>query len=318
MTPGLSVVLPVHNGRPFLDDAIASILRQTYADFELVILDDGSTDGTAADLARWSARDPRIRVATNPSPTGLVASAQAVVEHADAPLVARMDADDISRADRLERQVNLLAREPDTVLVGSLWEGIDPRGRRVRPRDRASLLRQAPSAPFPHGSVVFRREAFDQVGGYRTGTEGWEDLDLFLRLRSAGRLLVVPEALYRYRFHDSTGVAAVERMWPGMVASLSAYGGSCAAGRVGALSYLGQLRLWSGRRPGVLSGMLAAVDGPPDRATIRAILLAAAGAAAPTTVRRLLSWATVRRDAAATRQGIGGEEAHEWRFGPSS
>src|SRR5882672_4658868 len=101
-TPLLSVVMPVHNGRPFLDESISSILNQTLADFEFVILDDASTDGSGSLLREWEKRDGCIRVVRTDRKLGLAGSSNFVSRQANTGVLARMDADDISHPDRLK------------------------------------------------------------------------------------------------------------------------------------------------------------------------------------------------------------------------
>ena len=111
MTHGdhISVVMPVHNALPHLDAAVRSILDQTHANFEFVIFDDASTDGSAERLREWAARDSRIRLLEGQENLGPVGSSSLVVEQAKAPLIARMDADDVCDPDRLRRQVQVLS-----------------------------------------------------------------------------------------------------------------------------------------------------------------------------------------------------------------
>jgi glycosyltransferase involved in cell wall biosynthesis len=200
--------MPVHNGEPYVAAAIQSVLDQTLTDFELVIVENGSSDGSVDTLRAAAARDPRIRLIESPRALGVVGAAVAVVAAACAPLIARHDQDDLSHPDRLARQVAAMDAAPDAVAVGTLSEGIDPAGRRVRPRDRWRLLRRSPLPPFPHGSMCVRREVFDRVGGYREGTCLWEDIDLCLRLVREGPVLVLPDALYRSRFHPASAIAS--------------------------------------------------------------------------------------------------------------
>jgi len=100
-TPPVSVVMPVHNAGAYLDGAVRSILGQTFSDFEFVILDDGSTDGSLERLRRWAKEDGRIRLIENERRSGAAASSNRVARAASAPLVARMDADDIAEPERL-------------------------------------------------------------------------------------------------------------------------------------------------------------------------------------------------------------------------
>ena len=165
---------------------------QTWTDFEFVILDDGSDDDSLEILHRWAERDARIRVVEGGRSRGPVGSSNLVVAHSRAPIVARMDADDVATPDRLERQLQALDRNPDAVLVGSVWEGIDRQGRVVRDPDLSALFANRFAAPFAHGSIMFRRSAFDKVGGYRRACEFWEDLDLSLRMARHGRFSSCP------------------------------------------------------------------------------------------------------------------------------
>jgi len=103
--PQVSVVMPVHNALPFLDESIRSILEQTFKDFEFVILDDASSDGSTQLLREWSQRDARIRLQESTEQLGLSGSSNAVVLKTQARIVARMDADDVSHPDRLRRQL---------------------------------------------------------------------------------------------------------------------------------------------------------------------------------------------------------------------
>jgi glycosyltransferase involved in cell wall biosynthesis len=318
--------MPVHNASPFLDACIASIVGQTLSDFELVILENGSTDDSRDRARAWAARDPRIRVLEDDARLGLVTSSNRVVAATRAPIVARMDADDVSDPCRLERQLAVLASHPDVVAVGTLYDGIDRRGRRVRPRDRSLLVRRTTEAPFPHGSVAFRRLAFDAIGGYRDEATGWEDLDLLQRLAQAGRMLVLPDPLYRVRYHvasfstarDTAGLRrdSVTRLeeralrFEGPLPS-GIYSDESPAGRL----YLREaMRLWAGERPDLLR-VLRFAD--VREAPLRRLPLLAWGVwsrVSPGTLRAAMrAWIRVRdaRHAHALPDG----RPVEWRFG---
>src|ERR1041385_2998498 len=127
----VSVVMPVYNALPHLDAAVRSILNQSHADYEFVIYDDASTDGSTKRLREWASQDKRIRLFEGDHNLGPVGSSDFVVEHSTLPLVARMDADDTCSPDRLERQLELFREKPRAGLVGSLFEIIDERGRRI-------------------------------------------------------------------------------------------------------------------------------------------------------------------------------------------
>ena len=120
--PMISVCMPVYNAAKYLDKAIRSILNQSFEDFEFLMADDGSTDGSARILERYAARDPRIRLIRRPH-KGLAPTLQELVEEARGEFIARMDGDDIALPERFQKQVEYLLANPDCVLVGSrVWE----------------------------------------------------------------------------------------------------------------------------------------------------------------------------------------------------
>src|SRR4029079_17325746 len=131
----------VHNAGAYLDACVASVLAQDFADYELLLYNDGSTDGSADRLRAWAARDSRVRVESGDTRLGAVGSSNRIVELARAPLVARLDADDVMLPGRLTSQVAVFAERSKAVLVGSLSWTIDAAGTRVRAPDLARLLR---------------------------------------------------------------------------------------------------------------------------------------------------------------------------------
>ena len=197
-TPRVSVVMPVRNAMPFLPVAIESILNQSFRDFEFIIADDSSDDGSTECISEYAARDSRIRMLRTNFRLGPVGSSNWAAGAARAPMVARMDADDVSHPQRLERQIAILDESADVVLVGSLFELIDAEGSVLRPPDLSSLLMtQRPGCA--HSSIFYRRDAFHRAGGYRAGTDYFEDRDLYLRLSQFGRLMVSSEPLISVR-----------------------------------------------------------------------------------------------------------------------
>ncbi len=205
--PRLAVVLPVYNCRRYLAAAITSIQAQTYADFTLVVVDDGSTDGSAAIIDRLAAGDPRLHVIRRPN-TGIVGALNDGLAVGDADLVARMDGDDLAEPDRFAAQLAFLARAPDCIALGTAARIIDTGGAVVDlyrpPSDHDGIVAQllrGNGAALLHPSVIFRRQALAAAGGYDPAFCRAEDLDLFLRLSRLGRFANLPEPLMRYRLH---------------------------------------------------------------------------------------------------------------------
>jgi glycosyltransferase involved in cell wall biosynthesis len=208
--PAISVLMAVRNGARFIDEAIASVLGQTLTDLELVLVDNGSHDGTAERIAAWSRLDPRVRSFRVDRP-GLARSLNYAAAQARASVLARLDADDIAEPRRLEVQLAALIADPSLGAIGSNALLIDARGRRVgelrRPSGRDAIRAHfVEGNPFVHSSVVMRRSFFDQVGGYRDGLCVTEDLDLWIRLAEVSELGLVPLPLVRYRVHGGSMV----------------------------------------------------------------------------------------------------------------
>ena len=203
--------MPCFNAAATIDEAVESILAQTRSDFELIAVDDGSTDDTRRRLETWSQRDGRVLVLARPH-GGQVESLQAGLAACRAPLVARMDADDRSHPDRLAAQEEFLRTHPDVAVVACLVEGFPPGDVRQGFRLYLEWLNglRTPEAiareifvesPLAHSSVVMRRAWLENVGGYQD--QGWpEDYDLWLRLHLAGAAFAkVPDVLLLWREH---------------------------------------------------------------------------------------------------------------------
>ena len=304
--PLISVVMPVYNARPFLGESIRSILEQTFSDFEFVILDDASTDGSIELLREWSLRDKRIHLHESKKRLGLSGSSNAVVSKARASIVARMDADDIAHPDRLRRQWNIMEGRPDVAVIGVLCNGIDTSGREVRPRDRWRLVRRSLYVPFPHGSAMFRREVFDQVGGYDETVNSGEDQDLFSRMAARGRVLTLPDVLYSYRYHSSNatlfnGTRAVGE-------NHSQNGNALAA-----FYMLGAMRLWAGDPPMLLEPMLKKKSLKWTPRTLMILASAIWGHISPPTLRVFLRSSIRARDLLASVRVKDGRP-YEWRL----
>jgi glycosyltransferase involved in cell wall biosynthesis len=207
-TPKVSVVMPVHNAMPYLDIAVESILGQTLQNFEFVIVDDASTDGSTERLREWASTDPRIRLIEEKANLGPALSSERVARAARAPFVARMDADDVSDPDRLAEQLAVFDRYPETGIVACLCDFVDTRNRKLRGSERWRLSRRSPLVPFAHGAMMYRRNVFELAGGYRRECEYWEDQDLVTRMSRLAPIMVIPRSLYQVRFSATSTRAA--------------------------------------------------------------------------------------------------------------
>lgn len=201
--------MPCRNAAETVDDAVQSVLSQDLEDLELIAVDDGSEDQTGAQLTRWSQLDPRVVVLKSPG-SGIIPALNLGIQEARAPLVGRMDADDIARPDRLAKQAAWLEDHPDAALVGCLVEAFPKELVRAGFRAYVSWLNSLITpediareifveSPLAHPSVVMRSEWLDRVNGYLDF--GWpEDYDLWLRMHVAGATFgKVPERLLLWR-----------------------------------------------------------------------------------------------------------------------
>lgn len=204
-SPKVSLLMPVYNGAPYLKETLDSVLRQTFTDFELIIINDGSTDDTKTIIEAYSTRDSRI-VAVHQDNIGLVNSLNKGLAIARSNLIARIDGDDPSFETRLDEQYQLFMNDKSLVLAGGGFEIIDENGyfiETIHPaiddRDlrRTLMLRN----PFGHAGVMFRKDAALQTGGYSSDFGPTEDYDLWIRLSKLGTLAAIPNPIYRYRIN---------------------------------------------------------------------------------------------------------------------
>lgn len=201
--------MSVRNGAPWVREAVESVLSQTAPDLELIVIDDGSADATAALLD--AVRDARLRVEHRP-PAGLAAALNRAVDLARAPLLARLDADDVALPERLARQRRFLESRPDVGLCGTGAREVDAAGREVAvvtpPADDAAIRRALIRRnPFVHSSVLMRRRALEAAGGYDPHWAVAQDYDLWMRMSRVTRLGNLPEPL------------VIRRLLPGRVST---------------------------------------------------------------------------------------------------
>ena len=206
-SPAVSVLMSVRNGAPWVRNAVLSVLGQSAGDLELIVVDDGSTDDTGAVLASFA--DPRLRVERR-APEGLTRALNRALALARAPLVARLDADDVALPERLACQRAFLDGRPDVGLLGTGAREVDAAGRLVRvvsPPAGDEALRRAliRCNPFVHSSVMMSREAVERAGGYDPALAVAQDYDLWMRMSRITRMANLPEAL------------VVRRLLPGRV-----------------------------------------------------------------------------------------------------
>ena len=196
----VSVVMSVYNAERYLAQAVGSVLQQDLEDFEFVVIDDGSTDGSLEILRSFS--DKRLIVFEQEN-QGLPKALNRGVMQAQASTIARMDADDVAMPNRLRLQLGFLEQNSDHVAVGSNARVIDEHGSYVyttnQPVDDRSLRSRLPETPLIHPASMFRKAAFEAAGGYGEQMIGVEDTVLFNRMMRCGKMANVAEPLIEYR-----------------------------------------------------------------------------------------------------------------------
>ncbi|MDQ3279839.1 MAG: glycosyltransferase [Acidobacteriota bacterium] len=215
MNARVSVVMSVYNGAASLAATLDSIVAQTMRDFELIAIDDGSTDVTPQILARYAAADPRIRVITQPN-AGLTRALIRGCAEAGAPVIARHDCGDVSHPERLAKQLALL--EQGHVVTGTAARFVSHEGdtlyfaRGDGDEVRHSLLHDDPVRihGIVHATAMFRRDAYLAAGGYRAEFRTAQDLDLWIRLAPLGTFVVTEEVLYEALF-DARSISGSSR-----------------------------------------------------------------------------------------------------------
>ena len=210
-SPAISVILPCYNAEKTVEETLQSLAKQAFADFEVLMVDDGSIDDTGRILAAWADKDDRFKHLSQPH-AGVIAASNAGMQVSVGQYIARMDADDRAHPQRLEKQIRFLETNPDHALVSSLVkafpEGDVGGGFQVYINWLNTLVTDEQirreifvESPLPNPTVMFRREWLLKMNGYEE--RGFpEDYDLYLRLYLAGaKFAKIPEILHEWREH---------------------------------------------------------------------------------------------------------------------
>ncbi len=212
----LSVLMPAYNAGNYISEAIDSILKQTFTDFEFIIVNDGSTDNTKEIIESFS--DPRI-ILLNQENKGIATALNAGLSKAKAPYIARFDADDVCFPHRLEQQYDFLNTHPGYIVCGSDAEYISANGehlfnfRSISHTHEQIIEKVYAHCPFIHSSVMYRKDAVIKAGGYSLHAHNFEDYFLWIRLKQFGKFYNLRQQLIKVRFNPSS--ATIDEKWRG-------------------------------------------------------------------------------------------------------
>lgn len=203
----ISVLMPVRNSMPFILEAINSILSQSFTDFELIIIDDGSTDSTFKTVAKFASDDKRIKLIKNTG-RGISSALNLGLLKSKGAFIARMDSDDICMPNRFQEQVDFLLKNPDIGAVGAQVKWVDKNANfigngnyPIHWKDCEAFLSLGTS--FCHPTMMIRRQLLESCNGYRSDFDGAEDIDLWLRLSNNYKLANLPSVQLHYRVHET-------------------------------------------------------------------------------------------------------------------
>jgi glycosyltransferase involved in cell wall biosynthesis len=208
MNPKVTVLMPVYNAGEYLSGAIDSILKQTFHEFEFLIINDGSTDESLNTLCSYSKKDSRIKIIDQLN-SGIVNALNVGLNESRGKWIFRMDQDDIAFSHRISNQLNLLQSNPSLVLLGGCCEQINSNGMTLRinrypyEHDKLVAALEKKRAFFPHSSACFSRELVLKLGGYRERFNYAEDQDLWLRLSQHGMIGCIDDVVLKLRKHPS-------------------------------------------------------------------------------------------------------------------
>jgi glycosyltransferase involved in cell wall biosynthesis len=207
----ISIILPAYNATQFIRPAVESILQQTFTEFELIVVDDGSSDDTVQILETFVQQDARVRLLQSPH-GGLSRALNRGIAAARYDWIGRMDADDIALSDRLQKQVDAIRANPEVVAWGTYAYHMNSQGKtlsiaRTGPTTEQEFHAQRQAGHLVqliHPTVVLRKDVLLAVGGYKPEFEPVEELELFDRMAAHGATLAIPEPLLRYRVHSGS------------------------------------------------------------------------------------------------------------------
>jgi glycosyltransferase involved in cell wall biosynthesis len=202
--PLVSIVLPVYNAGVYLKEAIQSILDQTYTNFELIIINDGSTDDSEKLIKSFT--DDRIRYIYQQN-TGLAGALNTGLKASNGKYIARQDQDDISLKERLQKQVEFLEKHPNVNLLGTRAQVFTDDQKEMKMHDHATVpailhFDLLFDNPFVHSSVMFRKESIEQIGYYNDDRSYFEDYELWSRFVLKGKVANLRDVLVYYRHHE--------------------------------------------------------------------------------------------------------------------
>ena len=208
-SPKVSIIMSVYNGEEFLHDSVESILSQTFTDFEFIIIDDKSTDKTSDILKGYSFKDPRIKIITNEKNLGLTKSLNIGIKESSGEYIARMDADDISYPERLQKQFDFMENNLDYGVVGAWAKVIDNKGNIVDNFEYEETDKEIKTSLIKwnsiiHPLVLIRKDILSKVNGYDESFKYAQDYDLWLRLSKETKFVNLPEYLLYYRISNKS------------------------------------------------------------------------------------------------------------------
>ena len=201
--PKVSVIIPARDVENFIGRAIESVLNQTFKNFEIVIVDDMSSDRTFTIAKQYAAKDSRIRVYKNKKQLFIAGSLNKGLKLAKAPIIARMDADDVSMPRRLEIQYKYLSSHPKLAIIGANMLVVDINGKSMSERKYPTKSKDLKKvmfrySPFSHPVVMYRKAAILEFGGYKLGIFPCEDIDLWFKVGSKYEFASIDKPLLRY------------------------------------------------------------------------------------------------------------------------